>query len=65
MHRRAASTASAADFGRAAISGLTRLHRVVVIVGVFLFTLALTSLAVSGSARTVNLEFSHSDVVAH
>jgi hypothetical protein len=66
MHRRAEAIAPTAALGRVAIGALARLHRIVLIAGVFFFALALTTLAVSGSPnRTVNLEFSHSEVVSH
>ena len=68
MHRRPDSpTATAVAFGRAATGALQHLQRLVVLVGVFLFALALTSLAVSGGPanRTVELQFEHSDAVSH
>ena len=63
MHRRDVhSRASVAAFGRVAVGALARLQRVLVLIAVFLFTLAMATTAVQGTAnRTVNLQFSHSD----
>ena len=57
MHRRAAGQSrSAAAWGRAVIGALAGLQTVVLIVGVFLFALAMTSLDLEGRPhRTVNL----------
>lgn len=67
MHRRDVnSRESVAAFGRAAVNALAGLQRVLLLVGVFLFVLAVASTAMNGNAnRTINLEFSHSDVSHH
>jgi hypothetical protein len=47
-----------------AIAALARLHLIVLLAGVFLFALALTTLAVHGTAeRTVDLQFTHENTV--
>jgi hypothetical protein len=64
MHRRGANPReSVAAFGRTAVGALAGLQRVLLLVGVFLFVLAMASTALDGTPnRTVNLHFSHSDV---
>ena len=64
MHRRAVTPGdAAAAWARAAIWMLATMQRLILLAGVFLFVLAMAATALEGSAnRTVNLEYSHSDV---
>ncbi|HVE27854.1 MAG TPA: hypothetical protein VNC22_20750 [Sporichthya sp.] len=63
MHRHAEAP-QPARLTRATIDALLRLHLIVLVAGVFLFALALTTLAVRSSPeRTVNLQFTHESSV--
>lgn len=63
MHRRTGAP-QVVRLTPAALEVLARLHLIVLLAGVFLFALALTTLAVNGSPeRTVDLQFTHEGTV--